>query len=377
MPDSSNPPAALHHRHGPPWGLAIAVGLLLVLEGVLRLANPRGVLPASLDRELAYRAVVPELLGFGAPDVAIVGSSRARRAVLSPRLRAALAVGGSRPTVGNFALGGAEAEEMEGAVRRLLEANPRPSLLVWALSPREFEPRSRRPARQTAYLWRIPDWARARKAIGSDADAFLPDAVRNEAARHSFVVRYRFAMRDLLEDPPKRVGHAIRAVFTGKRGETTLHGGIDGKLRGKGKNSVLAFDRARVEEFIGDAYAAPDWPKNYQGEHFRAALGAARSAGVPLLVVELPLHPVLVSALPPGTIERYRSFVAEAARQNGASFVTTDRLDLDLELTDFHEHSHVNLRGAEKYTAALAPIVRARLGKAERTRKGREETSLR
>ena len=73
-------------RRGPPWGLVIAIGLLLVLEAALRVKNPRGVLPASMDRELAYRQVVPELLGHGAPDVAIVGSSRARRAVQPTRL---------------------------------------------------------------------------------------------------------------------------------------------------------------------------------------------------------------------------------------------------------------------------------------------------
>src|SRR5262245_41660696 len=76
---------------GRPFGLLVAVGLLVLLEGALRLLNPYGVLPSSEDRELAYREVGPELRAFGAPDVTIVGSSRARRAVIMPLLRGYLA----------------------------------------------------------------------------------------------------------------------------------------------------------------------------------------------------------------------------------------------------------------------------------------------
>src|SRR5688572_24607628 len=90
MRDSVNPSVQPRSSYGPPWGLVTAVALLLLLEAVLRLANPRGVLPASRDRELAYRGVVPELLAYGAPDVAIIGSSRARQAVLAPQLSNAL-----------------------------------------------------------------------------------------------------------------------------------------------------------------------------------------------------------------------------------------------------------------------------------------------
>jgi hypothetical protein len=377
MRPSVNPSVEPPRRYGPPWGVVIAVGLLLLLEAVLRRANPSGVLPASMDRELAYRQVVPELLGFGAPEVVVIGSSRARRAVLAPRLRAALAARRDRPSVGNFALGGAESEEIEAVVRRLLEASPRPRLLVWAISPREFEPRTERPVPQVGYLWRVSDWARSRASLGSPADALLPDALRNEAARASYLLRYRFAIRDLVEDPPKRVGRTLADLFTGKRRDATVHGGIDPKLRGKDKNRVLEVDRGQVEKFVGDAYAAPDWPKNYQAEHFRGALAAAREARIPLLIVELPLHPLLVSTLPAGTIDRFRAFVTDAAGQSGATFVTIDALSANLELTDFHEHSHVNLRGAEKYTEALAPVVRTALDKTERPRKRKSDASRR
>lgn len=370
MRDSINPAIRRSPRHGPPWGLAIAVGLLLLLEGVLRLANPRGVLPASMDRELAYRQVVPELLAYGGPDVAIVGSSRARRAVLAPGLRAALGRR-SKTSVGNFALGGAESEEIEGAMRRLLEASPRPRLFVWAISPREFEPREQRPVPQVGYLWRVSDWALARRELGSAADALLPNALRNEAARHSLLVRYRFAMRDLVEEPPARLGRELSDIFRGKREDATVHGGIDPKFRTKDRNRVLDVNLEQVEKFIGDAYDAPDWPRNYQAEHFRGALAAARAARVPVLLVELPLHPLLETALPPRTIERFRSFVSEEAGRHGAKFVTIDRLDVELKLTDFHEHSHVNLRGAKKYTGALAAVVRSELKKTEPRRRAK------
>jgi hypothetical protein len=117
--------------------------------------------------------------------------------------------------------------------------------------------------------------------------------------------------------------------------------------------------------------------RNYQAEHFRGALADAREARVPLLLVELPLHPLLVSALPPGTVGRFRAFVSETAKRHGASFVTIDELRLNVALTDFREHSHVNRRGAEKYTRAIAPVVRAELEKSERPREKRPVTSRR
>src|SRR5687767_7870445 len=88
-----------------PWGLFSALLLLIVLEVVLRALNPTGVLLSGTDDERAYRGVVPELLAFGAPDVAIVGSSRARRGVIAPLVRDALATLKRDVRVGNFALG--------------------------------------------------------------------------------------------------------------------------------------------------------------------------------------------------------------------------------------------------------------------------------
>jgi hypothetical protein len=46
--------------------------------------------------------------------------------------------------------------------------------------------------------------------------------------------------------------------------------------------------------------------------------------------------------------------------------VVVDRLRLNLTPRDFHEHSHVNYRGAQKYTDGLSAVVRSELRKRER-----------
>jgi hypothetical protein len=360
--DSRSSISSSRRSPGPPWALATAVGLLLVFELALRLFNPRGLLATPEDRELAYRGVVPELAAYGAPDVAVVGSSRARRGVTAPLLRSLLRERRIRVRLGNFALGGAMSEEIEVAVRRLLEASPPPRLLVWPISPREFEERGARPVAQVGYLWRPSDWWSSRRRIGSRADALLPDAIRNEAARHSLFVRYRFALRDLVERPPKRrFGETLRDIFAGNRGDTPLHGDIDRRFASSRRNEHVRLDARRVASGVSASYGYANWPRNYQAEHFEGALRAVREAGVELLLVELPLHPLLEAALPPKTTEKFRAFVGEWARRHGASFVTTAELETRFEEVDFSDSSHVNYRGSEKFTTAIAPHVARRL----------------
>jgi hypothetical protein len=108
---------------------------------------------------------------------------------------------------------------------------------------------------------------------------------------------------------------------------------------------------------------------NYQAEHLEGAVRSAQRARVPLLLVELPLHPLLGELLPPGTIARFRRYLRHVASRDNVSFVTLGDLGVSFEANDFLDSSHMNGRGAEKYTTAIAPHV----AKAFQATPGRKE----
>jgi hypothetical protein len=352
-------------RLGPPWGLAIAIALLLGLELVLRRLNPAGNLaPLAGEREFGFRAVAFEIQQ-GAPEVAVIGTSRARRGLLAPALRETLEKEGLARSVKNFSLGGAQAEELELMVRRIGEATPRPKLLLWPLTAKELRHREEEPSKSWRYLARFSDWLDARRRLGSSVDQHLPDAIRNEAARGSYVVRCRFALRDLLAQPEEGEGvepedrwQALKNVFAPVAGTPSpMQGGIPSDFRGPKRNLSRKVSMRRVKRYLGDAYTQPKWPRNYQAERFEAAVAHVRQLGIPLLMVEIPVHELLEKGLPRKTQQKFRSHVAEVAREHGVPFVTVADLGVTFEAADFLEQSHLNYRGALKYTSAIAPLV--------------------
>jgi hypothetical protein len=333
--------------------------LLVVIELALRLASPSGVLTEGDDRALDYRGIAPELAAYGAPALAVIGSSRARRGVLAPLLRSLLAQQGIRVRVGNFALGGAQAEEIELVVRRLTEVKKPPKLMVWPITAREFETRDQYPSNNVRYLWRPNDWWTGRATSGHAADRHLPDALRNELARSSWVLRYRFALKDMLQDPPREgLLAAMREVIAPReRRNTPLHGGVHRSHLGPSRNRSRPLEMADVKKYVGDEYREPEWPRNYQATHLESSIRRAHAAGIDILFVEVPPHRMLDAAMPPRTTEKFRAYMLSVAARFGSTFVPAPELGVAFEPRDFAEQSHLNYRGAEKYTRALAPLV--------------------
>jgi hypothetical protein len=351
-------------RPGPPWGLAIAVALLLGVELVLRRLNPAGNLaPLAGEREFGFRAVTFEIQQ-GAPDVAVIGTSRARRGVLAPVLRETLEREGLGRSVKNFSLGGAQAEELELMVRRIGEATPRPKLLLWPLTAKELRHREEEPSKSWRYLARFSDWLDARRRLGSRVDQHLPDALRNEAARVSYIVRGRFALRDLLTDPeeedaePEDRWQALKNVFVPVVGTPSpMQGGIPSDFRGLKRNVSRKVSMQRVKRYLGDAYTQRSWPRNYQADRFEATVEHVRALGIPLLMVEIPVHDLLEKGMPRKTQQKFRGLVGEVAREHGVPFVAVADLGATFEPRDFMEQSHLNYQGALKYTNAVSPLV--------------------
>jgi hypothetical protein len=339
--------------------------LLLGLELALRRLNPAGNLaPLAGEREFGFRAVTFEIQQ-GAPDVAVIGTSRARRGLLAPTLRETLEKEGLARTVKNFSLGGAQAEELELMVRRIGEATPRPKLLLWPLTAKELRHREEEPSKSWRYLARFSDWLDARRRLGSSVDSHLPDALRNEAARGSYIVRCRFALRDLLTQPddeedaePADRWQVLKNVFVPVVGTPSpMQGGIPSDFRGSKRNVTRKVSMKRVKRYLGDAFTQPKWPHNYQAERFEATVAHARELGIPLLLVEIPVHELLEKGMPRKTQQKFRGLVGEVAREHGVPFVTVADLGVTFEAADFMEQSHLNYRGALKYTSAVTPLV--------------------
>jgi hypothetical protein len=341
-----------------PYGLFAAVGLLLALELVLRILNPDGILAGATDDERAYRGVVPELLAFGAPDVAIVGSSRARRGVNSPELQAALGTRKKPTRVANFALDGARAEETEITIRRIVEVAKRPRLIVWPISPYDLGGIRRTPGDTVRFLWRPVDWLRVRRKVGSDADRHLPDSIRNEVSRYSWLVRYRPIVRDLIEGSQRRPQlRFLSELIRGDRDPTPLHGATFPKHLQGGGSASRDVSLERVRSYLGGAFTERGWPRNHQAINLENAAKTLKRERIPLLFVELPSHPLLEEAMPPGTSKKFRQLVTEVAARHGTKFVTLADLGVEFEPSDFYEQSHVNYAGAKKYTKAITPAV--------------------
>jgi hypothetical protein len=90
-----------------------------------------------LDQQLRRYAAFLE--HSGAPDVLIVGSSRALQGVDPAALREGLmAQGYSSPTVYNFSINGATAQVIEVLLRKILTPDQLPDLVIWADGSRAF-----------------------------------------------------------------------------------------------------------------------------------------------------------------------------------------------------------------------------------------------
>jgi hypothetical protein len=343
-----------------PWGLATAAGMLLALELVLRVLHPPGVLPSTLDDELCYLGVVPELLAYGAPDIAVVGSSRARRAVNSPEIAAAFG-SEQRPRVGNFGLGAAKAEDTEVTIRRLLEANPAPKLVIWPIAPHDLVSRGEQPGPWVRYLWRVSDWREARQRLGGRADRYLPEALRNEAARHLRLVRYRGPVRNLIEGSQRRhLLSNLTDLLLGRTQPTPLHGAIHPmNLKGDG-TAMKEVSRKRIRRYIGRrSYRDPRWPNNEQAASVERAIELLARRGVRLVFFELPAHPLMEEMLPSGTTKKYRKLMKTLEKRHGVPFFRISDLDEQFSALDFVEQSHVNGMGAKKFTKAISgPVVK-------------------
>ncbi len=341
-----------------PWGLLGAIGLLLALELGLRILDPRGVVPyAGGDRE--YTSLDSYLTTQGAREIAILGNSRPKIAMANPLLTDVLPrkAAGAPYTVGNYAISGAHAEETRTVVSLLLAASTRPRLLVYGVTPRDLavheegQPFAR-------YLWHLQSFLFDRKLRGSYLDAFLPQVLRNEASRFSFLFRLRYETYDafLAANDRDVIAH-LKAIVKNHAEPPPLpfDGAPDPQLMTRDADSSRRISRAAARRYLGERYRDPDWPHTVQEKFLEALARKAKNAQVPLVFVEIPLNPALQAELPPNTLPGFYEVMARVSAQYGAPFIRVSDLGTKFVASDFREVSHLNRIGAKKFCRALAP----------------------
>jgi hypothetical protein len=345
----------------------LTVGMALILLGIAelgaRLLRPSGTVPHELGGELAYHALVPELQRSGAAAVAIVGSSRAREGFPAPEVAAVLNRGRAEPRrVANYALVGAIGSDAEIIVRRLLSAKTKPELIVYGLTVMELERgQGQGITKKSPFLWRISDALEARRRVGSPADEILPRAIRNSLSDQSVLFRLRPEIQEALTQPTwKKVRKALRDVITfSGEDDNPMRGGLSVWQQQAKPNRSVSVSRAHVRKYLGKEYNRSRWPDATQAERIAALVEDTKRAGVKLVLVEIPLAPILARELPSGALEEFRAIVAGIAQRQGVRFIPVDDLGEQFQQKDFLEQSHLNLKGATKFSRRVAELLLA------------------
>lgn len=351
------------------WFVAFAV--LLAAETGVRAVRSTTTLPYTPGVR-AYRALGPELRELGAAPVSIVGSSRAREGLLVPRLAERWGLAPGPAGVANYSLAGAHAADVEIVVRRMLESDRPPKLILYGMSPRQLATMEDggRLTYRMPFLWLLSDWWEARTRIGDDADRLLPAAMKNELARHSSLFSMRPEIVDAVTDakrPTSAFPSAVKRLFSPVSVSAhPMRGTMPPWQQGRGRNRSRKLKPAAVKKYLGNRHRDEEWPNTWQLEHVRSLLRHARRAGVAVLLVEVPIHPVLDRHMPPGTTDSFRAAMVTLAAEEGTRFIAFESLGVEIPAKGFREQSHLNLRGATLYSDAVADVLKEDVARAVR-----------
>ena len=163
-----------------PTAFLLALVMLLGLEVVVRRIDPPTLIAYDTVDTLAYEAVRHYVQFVGPADVGFVGSSRMLNAVVVPDLRRELSMVLDRPvSVANYALPGANADEVAALVRLILRQEKRPKILLYGVTPKQLAA-AKYDLDKRATLWSLSDWRRERGKTDEDLCRVLPDVIRSE-----------------------------------------------------------------------------------------------------------------------------------------------------------------------------------------------------
>lgn len=333
-----------------PTAFLLALVMLVGLEIVVRQIDPPALIAYDIEDTLAYEAVRHYLRFVGPADVGFVGSSRMLNAVVMPDLHRELSMVLDRPvSVANYALPGANADEVAAVVRLILRQEKRPKILVYGVTPKQLAA-ANYDLDKRATLWSLSDWRRERAQTDEALFRVLPDVIRNEIEN----VYRTFAYRKIVS---VRIGEA---VLNRSRIPCPINGELSKYFDRQPNRSLIthpALPRMVKKYFkrrmTGDEYLMGGVQTNCMEEVIRLT----REAGVELIFVELPQSRILLNHYPGDSYNRFVAEVSRIATAHDVRFVRTRDLVIDFRGADFADFSHLNLPGAKRLSSVLAGRV--------------------
>lgn len=364
--------------------LTLGLGLLTVLGldyGLRQTLGPSLIAaPEQFSRELATSEPLPPALslnnpqldaklalfrhhlalGKPAPEVLIVGSSRALRGIDPAALAQDLAHQGySGVAVFNFGVNGATAKVVDLLMTRLLPPEQLPKLIIWADGARAFNSGRhdltyQAIAQTEAYsqlLSRPP--ALAQPSAKPSPDQPQPPALdlRHQAKAKLIQVYSQFTSRLI----PPTSSEQSPALASPSLQDLNEHGFLPWAGR---------FDRStyfRTHAQVSGRHDGDYQNFNLNGEQMQALQSMAtfcRERDLPLVVVNMPLNAAYLDATRSAYEQVFRSTLTQIARREGFLF-----RDLSLMWPGrddyFSDPSHLNQQGAKAVAATLAadPLI--------------------
>ena len=334
------------------WGLAGAFIAAIGLEIGLRCADPKDLIAYGSADMIEYKAVRQYLDVQGPADVSFLGDSRARESISVPLVKDYCASTLMRPvTVANYACGGARTCHIEEIVRYILKQEHKPKLLLYGMSPRTLIAHDY-DLRRSAIYWNIADMLKNSELSMKEKINFLPSVLRQEIDKHYWTFRYR--------DKPGEVIYnwiSLKLLKVGVscpiNGELTIWQKYD-------NNSLVtrSIKSEQIQSFVERLIVNEQIPMGEElVDNLENIIRLCEEADIPLVFFEVPLSEMLIEHYPSRFYEDYRELVSSISKKWQVPFVMVEDLGVSFSPEDFLEYSHLNLRGAEKFSSALCEGV--------------------
>lgn len=360
-PSSTSNSSTLSPSGGFPWSLLIALVVLAMVELGVRQLPEAALIPYRND-ETQYEAVADYLAVSGPADVCIVGSSRAREAVVADELAMLCNEGRESPVaVANYSCPGARAEENEAIVKSILRRG-KPRMIVYGVSPRQLLERERSHD-EIALFQDWNDWRDSYREDQNLAMERLPIVVRTWIGQSYRTLRYRRKAGIVCSD-------FLLALHYGKLGGLSFTDLLSGRafpcpVRGERSRwhsthaDVSLVSRPISLERVHRYVERLRWKGRFfiqggQRDHLRGLMSACEDAGVQLVLAEVPMSDLVHVCYPPGLYTGFLEEMHLLAEEFHVSFVTVGDLDLHMADSEFLDQTHLNYKGALHFTRELA-----------------------
>jgi hypothetical protein len=332
---------------------------LVAVELAFRAAAPSFFLAIdqhdyATEDTLDYTAVGLAIDLLPPADVLIMGTSRAREAIQSPELSAALTRSLRRPvSVRNYGVAAGRADTWLVLGERLIDAGKLPRVIAIALDASDFRDLEPWPQRlRFVDLWHIGrELSRNGWMTEGDVSQVIGNSIPLRIVEARPTLWYRLISRG------ERRGRAALATNAAFGGTTSWAREYQASLVGRNNPPIMKWSRARFRQVVRAYTVRPE-----RLDRLDRLTSMLTSRGVRVVLAELPTSPqIRDNPRIVGARRELAAALAGLADRPCLSVIGADRSQDLLDVREFRDPSHLNARGATAFAAFLEPFVRAQL----------------